>query len=171
MDFHAFKRSKALQSPVCLVGWNSEGTAEQPEAAELWLSLSWAWIDWRGVWALIKAGMCPGESRARLHLLCSRGWTASSPALLLLRGAAAQPSETGQRLEMLLRLQERQGSSSSLWTPVPAPLGAFGKHWEWQGRLSDLALTITHLSVLWAALCITLKHPQPSPTTARAQQK
>lgn len=27
MDFHAFKRSKALQSPVCLLGWNSEGTA------------------------------------------------------------------------------------------------------------------------------------------------
>lgn len=27
MDFHAFKRSKAVQSPVCLVGWNSRGTS------------------------------------------------------------------------------------------------------------------------------------------------
>lgn len=27
MDFRAFKRSKALQSPVCLAGWNSKGTS------------------------------------------------------------------------------------------------------------------------------------------------
>lgn len=27
MDFRAFKRSKALQSPVCLLGWNSKGTS------------------------------------------------------------------------------------------------------------------------------------------------
>lgn len=78
MDFHAFKRSKALQSPVCLVGWNSEGTAEQPEAAELWLSLSWAWI-------------CPHRQRHRLErgLSTDQSWNVprgeqgkASPALL-----------------------------------------------------------------------------------------
>lgn len=127
MDFRAFKRSKALQSPVCLLGWNSKGTsvsmARGTRGSVAVTAHVCRCIDWRRVWALSwsKLKQRPGESPARLTCPVPK---AQQPSFL--HGPPREPApipvsrERRRKAEEeapLVRTQGR-GSSPSL-VPVP----------------------------------------------------
>lgn len=156
MDFNAFKRSKALQSPVCLLGWNSKGTsvpvARGSRAA--WLSLNWAvprsahtrrGIDWGGLnTLLIKCA----QGRAVQGLTCSVP-KAEQPSLLhrLLRGAAAHPSETGGKVQ-------GRGRSS---LPANAAVSACKARGQFQPGACALNFCVTANGCFWKRLGMTGK--------------
>lgn len=189
MDFHAFKRSKALQSPVCLLGWNSKGTwvsvASGTQSSMNWSTHADASIrgSFEHCWPKLK--QCPRESTAGPHLLCSRARTAFSPAQAAestccppqwdRRGGARQRERLPSCTCSCCCVCMQGKGAAPAWCLCPAlvsvPLGAAGKDWEWQGK--DLALTITQPASESCGVTGYGHHPEtskPSPT-GRAQKQ
>lgn len=174
MDFHAFKRSKAVQSPVCLVGWNSRGTSvpvargTQSSMAVTELTELCRSIDYRRVWtpSCPQLKPWPRQSRAKPHLLCSKGTTAF-PAAQAARGASAHP--VGQEGEappahaaaaVPACLQGRE--TAPLLYFCVSTTGCFWTTRQWQGK--EPALTNTQpLSESCGVTCYE-HHPQTSIT-------
>lgn len=171
MDFHAFKRSKAVQSPVCLVGWNSRGTSvpvargTQSSMAVTELTELCRSIDYRRVWtpSCPQLKPWPRQSRAKPHLLCSKGTTAF-PAAQAARGAAAHPmGQEGEAPPAHAAAAVpacKAGKLLHFSISVSVPPGAFGQHGNdkeksqlWQVH------SLSVRAVVWLATSITHKHP------------
>lgn len=158
MDFHTFKRSEALQSPVCLLGWNSKGTSV-PVARGSWTKLSsdlssHANASIRGGLStlLIKAGAVPRAEQGR-----------ASPALCQRQSSCCPPRETGGSCKAEGKAPpphtepgEQLQPGPCPWTSVSVPLGFLEKAWLWQLQLQPL-------SESWAVTCYK-HHPQTSIT-------
>lgn len=163
MDFHAFKRSKALQSPVCLLGWNSKGTSVPVARGSQSSVAVTELIDWRGF------EHCPdqscGQGRAVQGLTCSvpraQHPSALPRDLLPSQGHSRERFPPAQAAAAMAREQ--------LQPELPGTDPVCQHHWvllekTGNGRGKNPALTITQpLSESWDMTCYE-HHPDTSIT-------